>query len=137
MDKFFLCYMLIFMRNREKPSIKSGRNLTMKLSNLKVQILSPLIDCVFNGRNQQQFFLPSLKRAMREFPCLKDKEILALLVFFKWKTCKSRFDSFFILIFQMLKKPSLMTHIEHTFIEFEYIRHKFSKMSAFSFNVQR
>ena len=39
MDKFFVCYMLIFIRNREKPSIKSGRNLTMKLSNLKVQIL--------------------------------------------------------------------------------------------------
>ena len=39
MDKFFVCYMLIFIRNREKPRIKSGRNLAMKLSNLKVQIL--------------------------------------------------------------------------------------------------
>ena len=66
--------MLIFIRNRGKPSVKSSRNFTMKLSNLNVQ---------------------------------------------------------------MLKKSCLMTHIEHTFIEFEYTTSSIFKNVGFLFDVQR
>ena len=40
-------------------------------------------------------------------------------------------DSFFVLIFEILKKPCLMTHIEHTFLEFEYTESSIFKNVGF------
>ena len=45
-------------------------------------------------------------------------------------------DSFFILTFEMLKKPCLMTHIEQIFLEFEYATSSIFKIVGFLCDVQ-
>ena len=75
-----LIYMLILLRNRGKPSIKSGRNFTMKLSNLNVQILWSLTGFLFKKTLiflikmkgiSKSFFLPSLKNSSSSATCFQ------------------------------------------------------------------
>ena len=81
-----LIYMLIFLRNRGKPSIKSGRNFTVKLSNINVQMLwSPLTGFLFKKiliflikmkGISKSFFLPSLKNSSSSATCFQTFSII-------------------------------------------------------------